>query len=93
MNWRHCLDATIATLAAIVALYHRVPASKRIAFEQQNPRLASVIGIIAGIVPFIPMITAGIKGALTGTPPPSTLPPPIPSTDNDAPTVEVDSGN
>lgn len=66
-NWRDYLDSTLAILAAFVAVYfHKSLSEKRIAFEKANPRIASAIGIIAGIVPFIPMIASGFKGVITG---------------------------
>lgn len=66
------IDITLALLTALVALYFRAPADKRAAFEKANPRIASIIGIIAGIVPFIPMIASGVKGVITGQHPSAT---------------------
>ena len=63
---RPYVDTTIAILAALVALYFRASVEKRVAFEKANPRIASIIGIIAGIVPFLPMIASGVKGVITG---------------------------
>lgn len=101
INLRHYIDSTLAILAALVAVYfHKSLAERRIAFEKANPRIASAIGIIAGIVPFIPMIVGGFKGVITGqhpsavgsnpaTPeapvaPWSESPSDVPSTDNGA---------
>jgi len=47
---------TIALLAAAVALYYRVDAKKRAAFELQYPRAAALVGMVAAIVPFLPML-------------------------------------
>jgi len=66
------LDITLALLTALVALYFRAPADKRAAFEKANPRIASIIGIVAGIVPFLPMIASGVKGVITGQHPSAT---------------------
>jgi hypothetical protein len=69
---RPYIDITIALLTGFVALYFRTPAEKRAAFEKANPRIASLIGIVAGIVPFIPMIANGVKGVITGQHPSAT---------------------
>ena len=66
------LDITLALLTALVALYFRAPSDKRAAFEKANPRIASIIGIVAGIVPFLPMIASGVKGVITGQHPSAT---------------------
>jgi len=66
------IDITLALLTALVALYFRAPADKRAAFEKANPRIASIIGIVAGIVPFLPMIASGVKGVITGQHPSAT---------------------
>jgi hypothetical protein len=63
---RPYIDVTLALLTAFVALYFRIPAVKREAFEKDYPRFASLMGIIAGIVPFLPVIASGVKGVITG---------------------------
>ena len=98
-HWRQRMDATLAILAALVALYFRTPAAKRAAFEKANPRIASLIGVIAGIVPFLPMIASSVKGVITGQHPSATgtqgtndVPTAPWSEQPSQPTSEVDSG-
>ena len=98
-HWRSYFDATLAILTALVALYFRASAAKRIAFEKANPRIASLIGVVAGIVPFLPMIASGFKGVITGQHPSasgtqqSSNVPAAPWSESPAqPTTEVDSG-
>jgi len=69
---RPYIDITLALLTGFVALYFRTSAEKRIAFEKANPRIASLIGVVAGIVPFLPMIANGVKGVITGQHPSAT---------------------
>lgn len=70
-EWRHYLDVTIALLAAMVALYYRVESKRRAAFELQYPRLAALIGMVAAIVPFLPMLLDNGKRLVT---PPNATP-------------------
>jgi len=70
-DWRHYCDVTVAGLAASVALYYRVDAKKRATFEARYPRLSAIIGMIAAIVPFLPMLIDNGKRLVT--PPNATL--------------------
>ena len=64
-DWRHRVDITVAFLAAAVALYYRVPMARRKAFEDKFPRLAALIGMVAGLIPFLPMIVDNAKRLVT----------------------------
>lgn len=64
-NWRHYFDVTVAALAIAVALYYRADAVKRQAFEARFPRLAALIGMIAAVVPFLPMLLDNGKRLVT----------------------------
>ncbi len=67
-DWRDYLDATASTLILMIALYYRVPKSKRDAFEAKNPRIAALIGMVAALVPFLPMLAHHAKQLISGTP-------------------------
>ena len=64
-DWRRYLDVTVAALAVSVALYYRADAVKRQAFEARFPRLAALIGMIAAVVPFLPMLLDNGKRLMT----------------------------
>jgi len=64
-NWRHYTDVTVALLAAAVALYYRADAKKRLAFEERYPRVAALIGMVAALVPFLPMLLDNGKRLVT----------------------------
>lgn len=63
---RDWIDVTVALLAAAVTLYHRVDAKKRASFEADNPRFAACIGMVAALVPFLPMFASHAKALVTG---------------------------
>lgn len=62
------LDAALVFLTACVALYYRVPSAKRLAFEARNPRIAALMGFLAGALPFLPVLAASAKALITGQP-------------------------
>lgn len=64
-DWTHYLHTTVAALTVAVALYYRVPQLKRKSFEEKFPRVAALIGMIAGIIPFLPMILDNAKRLVT----------------------------
>ena len=66
-DWRHRVDITAAFLTACVALYYRIPAVKRKAFEEKFPRVSALIGMIAGVLPFLPMIVDNAKRLVAPT--------------------------
>lgn len=78
---REHIDVALALLAAFVALYYRIPKDKREAFEAQYPRIAALIGIIAAIVPFLPMVAANARKLIS----------PGNATDNQ-PAISTDNG-
>lgn len=99
-DWRHYLDVTVAGLAIAVALYYRADAAKRQAFEARFPRIAALIGMVAAIVPFLPMLLDNGKRLVT---PPHATPvvahsdspvptPPWAESIDQPSTVEADSG-
>ena len=65
------LHMTVASLAFAVTVYYRVPQAKRSAFEARFPRLAALIGMIAALVPFLPMFVDNFKKLAHGEQPPS----------------------
>lgn len=67
---RHYIDISLAALTALVALYYRVDAAKREAFEEKHPRIAAIIGMVAAVVPFIPMLIGEAKRLVTPSNPP-----------------------
>lgn len=64
-DWTRYLHTTVAALTIAVALYYRVPQLKRKSFEEKFPRVAALIGMIAGIIPFLPMILDNAKRLVT----------------------------
>ena len=67
---RRYIDISLAALTALVALYYRVDAAKREAFEEKHPRIAAIIGMIAAVVPFIPMLVGEAKRLVAPSNPP-----------------------
>ena len=63
-HWRQYVDATLSLLMVSVAVYYRIPLDKRQRFERAYPRVAALIGMIAGLVPFLPMIAQHARGLL-----------------------------
>ena len=49
----------------MVALYYRAPLAKRQEFEKRYPRIAALIGMVAAIVPFLPMLAENARKLLT----------------------------
>ena len=61
-HWRQYVDATLSLLMVSVAVYYKIPIDKRQRFERAYPRIAALIGMIAGLVPFLPMIAQHARG-------------------------------